>query len=115
MARTDPSTAINDNHPSQKWLEPLKPRSDYHFSGGKQKYIIYLALSERLDSVFTQGLEQCQALADPLVHEHCFQRDGTRHITMMEVNMTASQALAVHFSPSTSWSDWEIALTGWMP
>ena len=51
------------------------------------------------DAAFGQLMATCKAsIGDQYVHEKCFQRDGTRHLTLHTLNnLTAKQAARVRF------------------
>ena len=58
---------------------------------------MYLELAE--PPQFATFLSKCEGLCDPLVHQHCFQRGGSRHVTLLTVkNVTPSQAAGIRFS-----------------
>lgn len=59
----------------------MDPFSESSFTQGT--CIIYLCCDENTDNFLT-GLEKCNDNCNADVHEHCFQKDGTRHISMWQ-------------------------------
>jgi len=101
------------------WIEPMQPRPNFDFPADntKQNFIIYLAIQEPKGSAFSVGLEKCASMASSNLHAHCFQRDGTRHVTMFDGYLTKQQARCLqfrggNFSPvkvefQTGWMSWK--------
>jgi hypothetical protein len=90
-------------------IEPLKPRRDPFSSLAKnssesRKYVIYLAFREEKDSLFSRGLAHCAETCSNGIHNLCFQRDGTRHVTMFEGKLTVQQASQLRFPKGDTFS-----------
>ena len=74
--------------------------------GDEAKYAIVLTLNSASegDQAYMALLEACQRVADPRWHAACFQRSGTRHISLVAdrrgspFKMTAKQAADLEFS-----------------
>lgn len=111
-AEEDPSSSSSGSSSKKKaarladdaatctWLEPMQPLPNYRFPPSqRQNFVIYLAIREQHGSPFSIGLEKCAvaAASNPTIHSLCFQRDGTRHITMFQGALTPPQANALQF------------------
>eukprot|EP00977_Amphora_coffeiformis_P007120 scaffold1552_cov175-Amphora_coffeaeformis.AAC.11 len=73
-----------------------------------------MAIQVPASSSFSRGLEKCAGIANPDVHGHCFQQDGTRHITMYDGTLTEEQVHALRFSGTfpivtefNGWKPWK--------
>jgi hypothetical protein len=76
------------------------------------RYQLYLITSEdaprqRSSSLvvdeFAAFLQSCAKTCDPVIHDHCFQREGSRHFTLLTIkDLTPSEADGVHFAKQTS-------------
>ena len=61
-------------------------------------FVIYMAIREDRASSFAKGLALCQRhCAADNIHQHCFQRDQTRHVTLWIGELTFQQAAAIRF------------------
>lgn len=140
---SDGSPAKKTSKSKEKCLDPIQPRPGFSIvspnPAGKQKYIIYMALREPLldsssddgdddgssnghdddsssnKSGFAFGLKRCESIVHPKVRGHCFQRDGTRHVTMFEGTLTEDQAASLRFPASEKFEPVPIEFDGWMP
>ena len=78
-------------------IRPMAPRLD-PFVGGTSKIprqcVLYLCCDENTDR-FREGLELCRTTCAKNVHEHCFQRDGTRHVTLWQGKLTDADVAAM--------------------
>ena len=115
---TDDDTAgTEDSKAEGEWIYPIQPLPNFQFpSTGRyaDRYIIYMAIQEPVSSSFSRGLEKCATTANDDVHAHCFQKDGTRHITMYDVTLTGEQVRALTFS-GTDPLPIDIEIQGWKP
>jgi hypothetical protein len=72
-----------------------------------------MAIREPQSSSFSDALAKCQNKCSAVVQDSCFQRDGTRHISMFTGKLTDQQARGLKasflFKPVT------IEIEGWMP
>ena len=83
--------------------EPLGDENPNSFDSrlqrtGDAKCVLYLCCVESSKS-FRDGLVKCEASLrdgeDVRVHRHCFQRDGTRHVSLWQGTLTLRQARAL--------------------
>ena len=56
------------------------------------KYLVYLQIDEH-DSRYISGLKAMKNCMPEHIHNHCFQQDGTRHITICETFMDSIDEL----------------------
>ena len=77
-------------------------------------YIIYAAISEPHDSLFSKGLAACAKACDKDVHSACFQRDGTRHVTLFEGRLPDRTAREIRFT-TAPFDPPKIDFDGWQP
>ena len=91
------------------FVEPMRPR---RFGIEAGRYIIYMAVRERQDREFALCLAECKKCCH---HElkHCLQQDGTRHITLFDGRLTASQANSLSFEGD--FDKVSIEFNGWQP
>lgn len=54
-------------------------------------------LLETPTSPFAGGVRKCAEKCDKDIHRRCFQRDGTRHVTMWSGKITHQQARGIRF------------------
>jgi hypothetical protein len=67
----------------------------------RRKFVVVLMTRESLE--FTRALEVCRMSCDPYVYDICFQRDGSRHLTLLTLNgITAADAQRVTFDMPVS-------------
>ena len=68
----------------------------------KHTYAVYLALDEAEASpAYSAALDGLAKQCDSAVHKHCYQQNGTRHVTLCETpKLTAVEADAVRFRDS---------------
>lgn len=60
----------------------------------RRKFVVVLMTRESLE--FTRALAVCRTSCDPYVYKTCFQRDGSRHLTLLTLNgITAADAQRV--------------------
>mmetsp|Transcript_308 Transcript_308/g.748 ORF Transcript_308/g.748 Transcript_308/m.748 type:complete len:245 (+) Transcript_308:119-853(+) len=100
-------------------LHPAAPRRGLatYGDGGSRKYVIYAAISEPLASPFAEGLAACAAVCDAGVHASCFQRDGTRHVSLFEGRLADQVARKIRMSgsfdpPVIVFDEWQPWKTG---
>jgi hypothetical protein len=75
-------------------------KSSSSSSSSKRMCIIYLCCDENNNDnnngdIFLDGLKKCQDNCNKDVHEHCFQMDGTRHISMWQGQLDNGQVHAM--------------------
>ena len=55
-------------------------------------------MAESEDAAYARGLAACRRACAPHVHEQCFQRDGTRHVTIYrDLRLSPLEAARVAF------------------
>jgi len=78
-------------------IRPMAPRLD-PFVGGSSKIprpcVLYLCCEENTDR-FREGLELCRTTCPKNAQEHCFQRDGTRHVTLWQGQLSDADVAAM--------------------
>jgi len=100
----DNTTTLEKKKPKKQMLEPLIPRVDplatlsSSMQHTKSSFVVYLALAEDLDSSWTAGLTKCSIKSEHQIQASCFQRDGTRHVTLWQGLMTWNEASTLQFS-----------------
>jgi hypothetical protein len=72
-----------------------------------------MAINEPSSSSFARGLEKCAATCSKEIHAACFQRDGTRHVTMFEGGLQDEIARAIRFTDT--FTPLSIKIDGWQP
>ena len=78
----------NINHPYS--IVPLKPRPHCAIAtGNSTTCVLYMAIAE--PPAFGVALQRLAQRAPADVHQHCFQRDGTRHVSLWQGCLTLSQ------------------------
>lgn len=93
------------------FVEPLRPRR-FKVETGMKRYIIYMAVRERQDLEFARCLVECKKCCHQELR-HCLQQDGTRHITLFDGILTASQASELSFEGD--FDKISIDFNGWQP
>ena len=107
--------------PEAEYVLPVIPNPQYSIGPGEEKisFFLFLAIRENKSNAFSKGIASCEACCPPMVHSHCFQRDGTRHITLYQGELTKNEALTLRYEQNHTDSDvslpLEIAFDGWMP
>jgi hypothetical protein len=109
-----------DGHPTRPRVDPL---ADEDLHGKSKKYIIYMAMQEPpRDAGFTKGvagfakgLETCALACSYPVQDACFQRDGTRHVSLWDGVLTdrAASALAFPAALQASFTALPVTIRGW--
>lgn len=86
---------------TETWIEPMPPQFGFVFPGRDetvQNFVIYMAVKESTSSPFAEGLKKSAATAvTQELHNHCFQMDRTRHVTMNEGRLTLGQVRSFYF------------------
>ncbi|GMH88085.1 hypothetical protein TrVE_jg1943 [Triparma verrucosa] len=78
-------------------------------TSGTRSCVIYLALDEH--SQFFAGFSKCAKICSKSVQKSCFQRDGTRHVSMWQGKLSSSRVNAL--SLSTAALPLPVSVTGW--
>ena len=94
------------------FVEPLRPRRFKIETTGMIRCIIYMAVRERQDLEFARCLAECKKCCHKEL-KHCLQQDGTRHITLFDWKLTASQMNALSFEGD--FDRVSIDFNGWQP
>ncbi|KAK1735968.1 cystathionine beta-lyase [Skeletonema marinoi] len=103
-----------------EYTEPAIPNTQFSIGTGEEKlpFVIYMAVREKKSSKFSEGIAACEASCPPSVHSHCFQRDGTRHITLFQGDLTKNQARMLRYEQDLTDVDVSLPLDidfdGWM-
>lgn len=91
---------------TETWIEPMPPQFGFVFPGPDamvQNFVIYMTVKESTSSPFVEGLKKCAAAAvTQELHNHCFQMDRTRHVTLFEGKFTLGQVRSLYFSGTFS-------------
>ena len=67
----------------------------------RRKFVVVLMTRESPE--FGRALDVCRTSCDPSVYDICFQRDGSRHVTLLTLNgITAAEAERVTFDAPVS-------------
>jgi hypothetical protein len=87
---------VNQNvlakHEARSWIPAL-------VNMVRETYVLYLATDE-IDPAYQQMIARCRDAAGAL-HEQCFQREGTHHITLAELTLSSGEAGAIKFQQPT--------------
>lgn len=108
-----------DNLP-QEHIEPAIPNTRFSIGVGEDKlpFVLFMAVREKKSSAFSEGIAACEASCPPSVHSHCFQRAGTRHITLFQGDLTRNQARKLRYIQDHTDVDVRLPLNidfdGWM-
>ena len=103
-----------------EYTEPAIPNTQFSIGTGEEKlpFVIYMAVREKKSSKFSEGIAACEASCPPSVHSHCFQRAGTRHITLFQGELTKNQARMLRYEQDLTVADVSLPLNidfdGWM-
>ena len=77
------------------------PMSAASLDQTRRNFVVVLMTRESPE--FGRALDVCRTSCDPSVYDICFQRDGSRHITLLTLNgITAAEAQLVTFDASNS-------------
>ena len=104
----------------QEFIEPVIPNTQFSIGVGEEKlpFVLFLAVREKKSSAFSEGIAACEASCPPSVHSHCFQRTGTRHITLFQGDLTRNQARMLRYVQDHTDVDVSLPLNidfdGWM-
>ncbi len=102
------------------YIDPVVPNKQFSIGSGEEKLsvVLYMAIREKKSSVFSEGLAMCEANCPPNVQSHCFQRDGTRHITLYQGELSKTQARLLRYKQDQTDVDISLPLNidfdGWM-
>ena len=102
------------------YIDPVVPKKQFSIGSGEEKLsvVLYMAIREKKSSVFSEGLALCEANCPPNVQSHCFQRDGTRHITLYQGELSKTQARMLRYKQDQTDVDISLPLNidfdGWM-
>ena len=66
-------------------------------TSGSHSFVIYMAVEEEAESNFACGLAECADNCSSTIQQACFQRDGTRHLTMFEGTLSTDVANTIRF------------------
>ena len=90
-----------------EYIEPAIPNAQFSIGSGEEKlpFVLYLAIREKKSTAFSEGITACEASCPPGVHSHCFQRAGTRHITLFQGDLTRNQARMLRYKQDHTTSD----------
>jgi hypothetical protein len=102
LATNDDDNKKSTTSPRSFDGNPMKPREDPLavdcLIGQQAMYILYMAIREAPSEGFAQGLATCARTCNShAVHQACFQRDGTRHVTLWDGVLTDRAASALAF------------------
>ena len=109
-----------ENKQKDEYIEPTIPNKQFSIDCGEEKlpFLLYLAIREKKPSAFSELLAACKASCPPAVHSHCFQRDGTRHITLYQGDLSRTQAQMLRYKQDHSDADvilpLQVDFDGWM-
>ena len=102
------------------YIDPVVPNKQFSIGSGEEKLsvVLYMAIREKKSSLFSEGLALCEANCPPNVQSHCFQRDGTRHITLYQGELSKTQARMLRYKQDQTDVDISLPLNidfdGWM-
>ena len=113
--------AWEDTAVQQQYIEPAIPSPQFSIGVGEEKlpFILFMAVREKKPSAFSDGIAACENSCPPSVHSQCFQRDGSRHITLFQGDLSKNQARALRYEQDHTDVDVSLPLNigfdGWMP
>jgi len=105
---------------TDEYIEPVIPNTQFSIGIGEEKlpFVLYMAIREKKSAAFAEGIAACEASCPPSVHSHCFQRAGTRHVTLFQGDLTKNQARMLKFEQKNTNVDVSLPLNidfdGWM-
>ncbi len=121
MLRPKAIYSWEDTAVQQQYIEPAIPNPQFSIGVGEEKlpFIMFMAVREKKPSVFSDGIKACENSCPPSVHSHCFQRAGTRHITLFQGDLSKNQARMLRYEQDHTGVDVSLPLNidfdGWMP
>jgi len=95
-----------------EYIEPAIPNTHFSIGIGEEKlpFVLYMAIRETKSGAFAEGIAACEASCPPSVHSHCFQRDGTRHVTLFQGDLTKNQARMLKYEQDHTNADVSLPL-----
>ena len=110
------TTKADEQQSMTRYIMPMTPT---HFtmsnsnSSSKSRFLIYMAIQEKVGSKFALGLAHCHTVCPEELH-HCLQQDTTRHVTMFDGWFTSNQVHELTYNCTTAdFSKLDIELVGW--
>ncbi|KAL7498837.1 hypothetical protein ACHAWT_010800 [Skeletonema menzelii] len=120
MFRPGAAYSWEETNLSQEYIDPAIPNPQFSIGVGEEKlpFVLFMAVREKKSSAFSDGIAACEASCPPSVHSHCFQRDGSRHITLFQGDLTKNQARMLRYEQNHTDVDVRLPLNvgfdGWM-
>ena len=115
---TTTTTKADEQHSMTRYIMPMTPThftisSNNNNSSSKSRFLIYMAIQEKVGSNFALGLAHCHTACPTELH-HCLQQDSTRHITMYDGWFTSNQVYELTYNcATTDFDKLDIELVGW--
>ena len=86
--------------------------TNFTISESKSRYIIYMAITEKANSLFAHGLKKCDGACHGELKQ-CLQIDQTRHVTLYDGYLSPSQVRSLTFNGD--FTPLDIGIDGWKP